>query len=86
MKTDFRIVGLSAPKSATLEFLDTDKTTFWAVVDMPDDRYKALFNWAKSDDTFWKSKKVAEIEHDGFYEDGTPINPKMVAIREWDLN
>jgi hypothetical protein len=85
MKSDFRLVGLSRPRSMTLEFLHTDKETFWAVPEMPQDRFDALFNWAKSDDNFWKNKWVAEVEHSGFYEDGTPAEPKkVVAIRECD--
>lgn len=82
MKSEFRLIGLSAPKSATLHFLDTDKTTFWASVEMSDDRYKALFAYCKDN---WDVKKIAEVEHDGFYEDGTPKHPKVLAVRDWDL-
>lgn len=80
MISNYRLVGLSAPKSATLHFLDTDKTTFWAPVDMTDDRYKALFAYIKND---WKkTKRVAVVEHDGVYEDGTPKNPVMIEMFE----
>lgn len=81
MKSDFKLVGLTLPRSATLEFLHTDKETFWAKIDMPDDRCLALFNLAKNDDTFWEEKKIAVVEHDGFYEDGTPQHPKMIEVK-----
>lgn len=86
MKTDCRLIGLSAPRSGTMELLDSDKELFWAPFDIPEDRYKALFNWAKGDDTFWRTAWIAEVEHDKLSKDGIPIgNQKIVAVREWDL-
>lgn len=86
MQSDFRLKGLSAPKSATLNLIDTDREIFWAPFIMPDDRYLALFKWAKSDDEFWKTAWIATVEHDGLYDDKTPIDPKVIDVREWDLN
>jgi hypothetical protein len=80
MTSNFHLVGLSKPKSATLHLLGTDRTTFWASIDMTKDRFDALFNWAKTDDNFWKEDKIAVVEHDGFYEDGTPKKPVMKEI------
>ena len=62
--------------------MDGKENIFWAKTNMADERYKALFNWAKSKDDFWKGKWIAEIEHDGLYEDGTPKNPVVLAVRE----
>lgn len=81
MKSDFKLVGLSKPRSATLEFLHTDAETFWAKIDMPDDRIEALWGYVSGN---WKEKKIAEVECDGLYKDGTPINPRVVGIREWN--
>lgn len=86
MKSDFRLIGLSAPKSGTLELLNTDKETFWAPFDMSDDRYKALFNWAKNADDFWHTPWIAEVEHDRLGDDGCPIgNKRIISVRQWDL-
>lgn len=84
MKSDFLLKGLSAPKSFTCRTFGKEDI-FWAKSKMPDDRYKALFNWAKSTDGFWESKWIAEIEHEGLYSDGTPINPFVVSVREENL-
>lgn len=81
MKSDFRLTGLSAPKSFTCRTLDKEDI-FWAKTNMTDERYKVLFHWAKTSYDFWKSIWIAVIEHDGLYEDGTPINPIVTEIRE----
>lgn len=80
MKTDFKLVGITKPRSATLEFLHTDAETFWSVFDMPDERVDALFKFMEGN---WKTPMIAEVEHEGFYEDGTPTKPnKVIAVRE----
>lgn len=81
-KSDFLLKGLSAPKSFTCYTMDGKETIFWAKTNMTDERYKALFNWAKNSDDFWKGKWIAEIEHEGLYEDGTPRNPIVLSVRE----
>jgi len=87
MKTEYRLRGISNPKSGTLELLSSDKHTFWATFDMPKDRYDALFNWAKSDDCFWKDHAwIAVVEHEKIAEDGCPYgNQRIIEIKEWDL-
>jgi hypothetical protein len=86
IKSDFRLKGLSAPKSGTLELLHTDAEIFWCPFDIPDDRFKALFNFAKKSDNFWKPGWIAEVVHEGLNSDGLPINGRIVSIREWDIN
>lgn len=86
MKRDYRLIGLSnSGKTGTMELLDTDKTTFWADFDMPEDRIEALFKWAKSEDDFWKQAWIAEVECEKVEENGSPINAKILGIRMWDL-
>ncbi len=46
------------------------------------ERFDALFDYCGGN---WKDKKIAEIEHDGLNKEGIPINPVVVAVREWDL-
>lgn len=73
--TNFRLVGLSKPKKATLR--TDNEMIFWAEVKMTRERFSALFDYCKGN---WSEKKVAVIEHDGFYKDGTPRNPTMIEI------
>ena len=56
-----------------------NENVFWPKVSISQDRFDALWNYKKN---HWDDKMIAEIEHDGFYEDGTPINPTVTAIRE----
>lgn len=78
MKSYFKLTGLSKPQSFTCEPLHNENT-FWAKNGMSKEVFDGLFKYAKGN---WKDKKVAEIEHDGIAEDGTPINPVVVAVRE----
>lgn len=82
MKSDFRLMGLNKSRTATLHFINTDKAIFWAKINMPKDRFDAMWNYCKDN---FNDAKIAEVEHDGYFEDGTPINPVMVSFREWDL-
>lgn len=79
MTTELKILGLSAPMSFTCEF-DNDCT--WIKSGMDVDRYKALFNWAKADDGFWKLGWVAVIECDLLSDEGYPINGKVITVKE----
>jgi hypothetical protein len=82
MITHYRLVGLSKPKSATLNLIDTDKEIFWATLDMAQDRFEALFNLAKAGN-FWDSFWIAEVEHEKLGKDGAPIgNAKVISIME----
>jgi len=86
MIIDCRLIGLSAPRSGTMQLLDSDKETFWAPFEMSDDRYSALFKWAKDEDEFWKTPLIAKVECERLSEDGIPIgNQKIIEVREWDL-
>lgn len=71
MKSKFRLKGLNRPKSMTCYPLNNENI-FWPKVDMSQERFDALWKYCKG---HWKEDKFVEIEHDGFYEDGTPINP-----------
>lgn len=84
MITEFLLTGLSAPKSFTCRTFEKEDI-FWATTNMTDERYKALFKWAKETDDFWKTKWIAEIEHDGFFSDGTPKNPIVLSVFESHL-
>lgn len=79
MVTNYRLVGITKPRSATLQFLDTDKITFWAKIDMPDDVINNLFEYCKGN---WGEKKIAVVKHDGLFENGTPIFPVIKEIKE----
>lgn len=74
----FKLVGLSKPFSMTCR---TDKTdiAFWPKVGIPRERFDALWNYCKDN---WKDKKIAEIEHEGLRDDGTPINGIVIGVRE----
>lgn len=80
MKAYFKLKGLSREKSMTCEPLENENI-FWPKVDMSQDRFDALFAWASTEDGFWKVGWIAEIEHDGLYDDGTPVNPIVKGIR-----
>lgn len=81
MKSDFKLVGLSRKKSATCEPLNNENI-FWTKVALTQDRFDALWNYCNEN---WNDKKIAEIEHEGMYDDGTPINGVLVNVREYDL-
>lgn len=78
MKSDFKLTGLSLPHSFTCEPLNNDNI-FWAKNGMSQEKFNELWKYCKS---HWSDEKIAEIEHDGFKEDGTPINPIVVGIRD----
>lgn len=76
MKTEFKLVGLSRSMIVTCE---TDKeNTFRPKVNMSQERFDALFNYCKNN---WKDKKIAVIEHDGYYGD-IPKDPVLIEIKE----
>jgi hypothetical protein len=79
MTAEFKLVGLSKGRRATLELLHTDRETFWAKVDMAEDRFEAMFNYCKHN---WKDIKIAEVECDYLTEEGIPYNAVMKNFRE----
>lgn len=78
LKSDFKLVGLSRPKSITCEPLNSEDT-FHPKVAMEQDRFDALWNYKKNN---WSDKMIAEIEHEGLSIDGIPKNGVVVAVRE----
>lgn len=79
MIAEYKLVGLGKSKRATLELLDTDRETFWAEIDMPDDRFNALWDYCCGN---WEDTKIAEVECDYITKDGAPINGVMRGFRE----
>jgi len=78
MKKDFKLVGLSKGKRATLELLHSDRETFWAKIDMTQDRFNAMWNYCENN---WKDTKIAEVECDYLTSDGIPINAVLTGIK-----
>lgn len=81
MKQDFILKGLSASKSFTCYTMDGKESIFWVKSNITEDTYDRLFNIAKNSHDFWKLNWIAEIKHEGLYDDGTPKNPILVSIR-----
>jgi hypothetical protein len=76
----FRLVGLSAGQKFTCSNFGKEDI-FWAESGLSEDRYRALFKWAKSEDDFWKQKWVVIIEHEGLTYDGVPINGIVIEVK-----
>jgi len=85
MKSDFRLIGLSKKKSFTCTGLHNEEI-FWPEVGISQDAFDLLWDKAKDTDDFWEQKWIAEIQHDGLFEDGTPKDAIAVNFRKWDLN
>ena len=80
---EYRVIGLSAPASFTFE---NRFGSWWAVSGLEKDRYKALFDWIKNDNGFWKDHHVwAFVEHSGLASDGTPMQGKVTDIKIIDI-
>jgi hypothetical protein len=78
-RSKHKLAGLSAGKRFTCWLLGTEEI-FWAESGIPEDRYKALFNWMKSDEDFSFKYWFVMIEHEGIYKDGYPRNPTVVEV------
>jgi hypothetical protein len=78
MKSDFKLTGLSKQQSFTCEPLNNENI-FWAKNGLGEQKFNELWNYCKGN---WSDKKIAEIQHDGLNNDGIPINPVVVGIRE----
>lgn len=78
MKSDFKLTGLSKSQSFSCEPLNTENI-FWAKNGLGEEKFNELWDYCKGN---WQDKKIAEIEHDGLNNDGIPINPVVVGIRE----
>lgn len=79
MKAEFRLVGLNRAFRATLEFIHTDREVFWAKIDMPKDKFDAMYKYCKGN---WGDTKIAEVECDYLTEEGIPINAVVRGFRE----
>lgn len=71
MEYNYKVVGLSAPKSFTL-YESNDHC--WAKDGLPEGYYESLFKKAKGSDTFWKQEIIATVECDGTGVHNSPIN------------
>ncbi len=78
MKSYFKLIGLSRPQSFSCEPLNNENI-FWAKNGLGLDKFNGVWNYCKD---HWGDKRFVEIEHDGFYDDGTPKNPIVVGIIE----
>lgn len=76
MKTGiYPLIGLSKPRTATLTGPKED--IFWAPIDMPNDRVKALWDYCKGN---WDEPKYARVQYTSLSSDGFPINPVMTEL------
>lgn len=80
---DVHIVGLSAGQRFTCQTLATEDC-FWCESGLTVDRYKALFSWAKNDDTFWKTKWMGKAECERVNEDGSVMNGVIIEVYSID--
>jgi hypothetical protein len=78
MITTFKLVQVSKSKKVKLEKINDDSVCFEANVEMNNDDFNSLFYYCKNN---WDEKKYADIEHDGFYEHGAPINAIFKGIK-----
>ncbi len=81
MKNEFKLVGLQKVHNqeeviATLEYKKEE--TFKALIDHNPKQKMEMFDYVKHD---WKNTKIATVKHDGFYKNGSPINPVLISIR-----
>lgn len=78
MISDFLLSGLSRGYSMTCQNAKQD--FFWLKVGLTKERFNALWDYFKGLD---KKEMIAEIEHDGFSEDGTPINGVVINVKHF---
>lgn len=82
MITDFRLIGLSKPKSAKITLLENTDDTISIPINMTIEKANELFKYLEGD---WETDKIAMVEHDRFNYDGFPLEGKLVGVRDWDL-
>ena len=80
-QSDFRLVGLARNGEFTMELIDTDRESFHAMSNMSKETFFKLFNYCEQN---WEDRKIATVEHEGLNPSGTPINPLVIEVREWD--
>lgn len=76
----FKLTGLSKPLSFTME---TSKGIIFHAPALEScftyQGFDELFKYCKGN---WADNKQARVAHNGFAEDGTPIEPKVMEINE----
>lgn len=81
---EFKLQGLTLPGSFTCKPLYKEDH-FWAKSNMTLERFQAFFDYfgeaCKKLDGSGQNFTVI-IEHDGLTEDGTPINPIVIEIKD----
>lgn len=77
-KSDFFLIGLSRPKSMTC-VVGQDGEIFHPKNNLPQDRFNALWDYFSTNKPM---KMIAEIEHYGLSNDGTPINGTVLSVRD----
>lgn len=81
MKTEtFKLVGLSKPKSATLESPD-GLGFFSCPLEMAQDRFNALFNYFKKSQNSWTGNEKAVVRCESTDEDGYAINGTVIEVQ-----
>lgn len=75
---EFQLQGISKPRSFTCKPLYKEDH-FWAKSEMTYERFDAFFDYYSKGNM--KNFSVV-IEHDGLTEDGTPINPMVIEIKD----
>lgn len=76
MKGNFRLAGLSRPKSCTLTY-GKNENFFWPAIELSQHRFDALWKFCKDN---WDDPKWGVVEYDHLDEDGEPVNPKLIDI------
>jgi hypothetical protein len=71
MLLNYKVVGMSAPKSFTL-FETNDHC--WAKDGLPNRYYESLFKKAKETEDFWKQEIIATVECEETGVHNSPIN------------
>lgn len=71
----YPLVGLSKPRTATLTGPKED--IFWATIEMPEDRIKALWDFCKDN---WDEPKFAKLKFKQLSGDGIPIDAVMIEL------
>lgn len=79
LKSDFKLIGLGRKKSMTCTPMDNEEI-FWPSVGLTQERFDALWDYFSGSKPM---KMIAEIEHEGLYEDGTPKSSIVVDVRDF---
>lgn len=75
MTSKFKLTGLSKKKSITCEGVHGD--IFWPKVALTQDRFDALWDYFTGLEV---KQMIAEVEHYGFFMDGTPRDATVVNV------